>query len=104
MLAEAIGILSKWGLGFDRSYKILGISNQSESMCQECAEKAYVLTQIDKVLNQLFDNPENANAFMSLQNHNGFFTGHTPIGIIEKGNIIDVQEVYTRINAIMSPW
>jgi len=104
ILAEAIGILSNWDISIDRRLRILDISNQSESAHKERTTKAFLLTEIDKVLSQIFDNPENAHAFMNLPNHNDYFKGCTPIEIIEGGNIEVTQEVYTRIRALLSPW
>lgn len=114
ILAEATKILSKWNLSIDQCYRILKTPNPSESKHPEQEVKAYLneshieqiqlLIQIDKALHQLLDNPENASAFMCLPNHNNYFDGRTPIGIIEEGETTDTREVLTRIKSIMSPW
>jgi len=96
ILAEAIEILSSWGIDNDRCHKILEISNQSEPVHREREAKAYLLTEVD--------NPENQNAFMTLPNHNDFFDGRTPIEIIEEGSMLDAQDVLTRIKALISSW
>ena len=104
ILVEAIEILFSWGIDNDRCHKILGISNQSEPVYREREAKAYLLTEVDKVLKLIFDNPENQNVFMTLPNHNDFFDGRTPIEIIEEGSMLDAQDVLTRIKALISPW
>lgn len=113
-LAEALRILEKWQISTDRFCKILELSNVSVTdsrsieidtpLTSSQLEKVQLFIEINRILNRVFDNPENADDFMGFLNHNDYFDGRTPTSIIETGNIEDIRVVFIRIKALGSPF
>ncbi len=64
------------------------------------------LTRISLVLNihaalrVLFDNPKNLYGFMSMDNHDDFFHGRSPLEVIASGDLTSLHETWQRLDAL----
>ena len=109
-LKTAINILDQWGCSPEQEWAILGMKKSSYYKHRENAESARItgdqLERISYILNihaalrVIFDNPENLYGFMSMENHNPFFNGESPLTIIATGNFGSLYEVYKRIDTL----
>ena len=63
-------------------------------------ERISYILNIHAALRVLFDNPENVYGFMSMENHNPYFNGRSPLDIIATGNFGALYETARRIDAL----
>jgi uncharacterized protein (DUF2384 family) len=103
-------ILTNWGCTAKQIQNILKLSKSSYHSFKTTPEKTNLnddqlerisyLLNIHQALRIVFSNPENVKGFMSMENHNAYFAGRTPLQIIESGKFGDLYEVFKRIDAL----
>ncbi|MGL9723181.1 MbcA/ParS/Xre antitoxin family protein [Sodalis sp. (in: enterobacteria)] len=106
----ALAILDKWGASPEQSQGILQLSRASwyklrkdpaaVALNHDQFERIIYLLNIHAALRTIFDNPENVYGFMSMDNHNPFFSGRSPLRIIGTGSFGALYEVHKRIDAL----
>lgn len=111
-LRAALNILEKWRASSDQACRILRISRSTYTRARQREAQWSVgldadqLQRISMVLNihaalrLIFDNPENVYGFPSMENHNEFFNGRTPLEIMAQGDMISLYETFRRIDAL----
>ena len=103
-------ILDRWECTNEQKLAIMGISEsvliqylQGETsvvLSTDQLQRLHFIDAIDAALRATFTTPKNIYGFMRLHNNNAFFDGRTPLSIISSGDILSLQEVFTRINNI----
>ncbi|MBA1264719.1 antitoxin Xre-like helix-turn-helix domain-containing protein [Stutzerimonas stutzeri] len=113
-LRAALHILDKWTASSEQACRILRISRSTYTRARQRDSEWSVgldadqLQRISMVLNihaalrLIFDNPENVYGFPSMENHNEFFNGRTPLDIMAQGDMISLYETFRRIDALRS--
>lgn len=111
-LRAALRILDKWQASSEQACHILRISRSTYTRARQDDAAWSVTLDMDQIhrisfvlnihaaLRTIFDNPENVYGFPSLQNHNEFFNGRTPLEIMAQGDIISLYETFRRIDAL----
>ncbi|GGB53007.1 DUF2384 domain-containing protein [Shewanella inventionis] len=110
---SACNIMMKWGCKVNDMQSILRISKSRFFEYKSGKQTGFVLdkdqlTRVSYILNihsalrVYFSNPDNVYGFMNMVNGNPFFSGRKPIDIIKGGNIIDIYEVFCRIDNMRS--
>jgi hypothetical protein len=113
-LKAAVAILEKWGATGEQATAILRVSRSTYARAKRRDPEWRVsldedqLTRISLVLNihaalrVIFDNPENIYGFMAMANHNAYFNGRSPLSIIAHGGMLELYEVFQRIDSLRS--
>lgn len=109
-LRAALNILDKWGCSPEQAWNILGMKRSTYYRYREAGvkprlsrdqvERASYILNIHAALRLVFDNPENVYGFMSMENHNPYFNGRSPLSIIASGNFGSLYEVFRRIDSL----
>ena len=111
-LRAALRILDKWNATGEQVCKILRISRSTYTRAgQQDADWAVSLDadqmhrisfvlNIHSALRLIFDNPENLYGFASMENHNAFFNGRSPLAVMAQGDMISLYETFRRIDAL----
>ncbi|WP_343212276.1 antitoxin Xre-like helix-turn-helix domain-containing protein [Alteromonas sp. CNT1-28] len=111
-LKLCIKILNHWGCTTSQKASILGLSEftlhklildaESPDLTTEQLERLSYIVNIHMALKSTFSNIENVYGFMSMKNHNEFFSGRSPLSIIfeKSSSIHSLREVYRRIESI----
>lgn len=114
-LKAAFNILDRWGCTPEQAQKILSVSRAAyyryrsdpakATLTHDQLERLSYLVNIHGHLRVIFDNPENVYGFMSMENHNPYFNGKTPLDIISTGQFGALYETHKRIDALRGgPW
>lgn len=91
ILRAALKVLEKWKATPEQSCRILRVSRSCTSRIQrgkfverDCdqLERASIVLNRYTSLRLLFDDPEDANGFVAMENHNDFFNGRKPLQIM----------------------
>ncbi|WP_298636770.1 MbcA/ParS/Xre antitoxin family protein [uncultured Umboniibacter sp.] len=103
-------ILTKWGCSNTDKMAIMGLKKGTffrylkdesvVSLSGDQLERLSYLANIHQALRLVFSNPDNVYGFMSMENHNPFFNGRTPLSIISGGSFGALHDVYKRIDAL----
>ncbi|MGX9416656.1 MbcA/ParS/Xre antitoxin family protein [Vibrio sp. RC27] len=106
----ADNILSKWGCSAQQAQTILKVSKSSyhkfksspdtANLTDDQLERISYILNIHQGLRIVFSNPANVSGFMSMENHNDYFAGKTPLEIICSGKFGDLYEVAKRVDAL----
>ncbi|TKI08347.1 DUF2384 domain-containing protein [Martelella alba] len=109
-LKAAFAILDKWGCAPEQAQAILQVSKASyykfrkaplaAQLTHDQLERISYLLNIHAALRTLFENPENIYGFMTMENHNPFFNGRSPLEIIGSGHFGALYEVHKHIDAL----
>lgn len=111
-LRAALRILDKWKATTEQACKILRVSRStctrarqddaqwSVSLDQDQMHRISFVLNIHAALRTLFDNPENAYGFATMENHNAFFNGRTPLDIMAQGDMVSLYETFRRIDTL----
>jgi hypothetical protein len=111
-LRAALGILEKWRASSDQAGRILRISRSTYTRAKQSdtqwsvnldadqMQRISLVLNIHAALRIVFDNPENVYGFISLENHNEFFNGRTPLELLSQGDMIALYETFKRIDAL----
>jgi hypothetical protein len=109
-LKAALNILDKWGCSAEQAWNILGMKRSTFYKYREGGDRPQLtgdqLERISYILNMhaalrvVFDNPENVYGFMSMENHNPYFNGRSPLDLIATGNFGALYETARRIDAL----
>lgn len=111
-LRAALRILDKWQASSEQACRILRVSRSTYTRARQDDDAWSVSLDMDQMhrisfvlnihaaLRTIFDNPDNVYGFCSLQNHNEFFNGRTPLAIMAQGDIISLYETFRRIDAL----
>lgn len=109
-LRTVFNILDKWKCSPEQQWCILGMKKSTYYKNRESVDTArlsgdqverisYILN-IHAALRIVFDNPENVYGFMSMENHNPYFNGRTPLDLISTGNFGTLYETFKRVDAL----
>jgi len=110
-LRASLTILKKWGCSKKQIQSILSIqhfnanssiqdkSNQCSLTDEQLKRISFVLS-IHATLRTVFTNPKNIYGFMSMDNHNGYFLGASPLEVICRGDLLSLSEVCYQISII----
>ncbi|MGL4317352.1 MAG: antitoxin Xre-like helix-turn-helix domain-containing protein [Pseudomonas sp.] len=110
VLKTALNILMKWTASTEQSCSILRVSRstiaralqgQGVELDSDQLERASIVLNCHAALWLVFDNPENVYGFPSMENHNDFFNGRTPLKIMAQGDLMSLFETYKCINALL---
>ncbi|WP_313053344.1 antitoxin Xre-like helix-turn-helix domain-containing protein [Pseudomonas lopnurensis] len=113
-LRTALKILDKWGASAEQACRVLRISRSTYTRARQDDSQWTVSLDLDQLqrismvlnihatLRLVFDNPENVYGFPSMENHNAFFNGRTPLEIMAQGDMISLYETFRRIDALRS--
>ncbi|MBM5456453.1 hypothetical protein H8F21_02595 [Pseudomonas sp. P66] len=93
----AFSILNAWGVNGPLANGILGSEDCSDS---EVLYRAGLIMEISRALQMIFENPKNAEGFMTMKNHNHYFLGMSPIERIADGSLVSLEECAKRIRAL----
>lgn len=111
-LRAALRILEKWQASSEQACQILRISRSTYTRARQAEptramaldldqlERISFVLNIHAALRVIFDNPENVYGFPSLENHNPFFNGRSPLAIMAQGDMVSLYEVFRRIDAL----
>lgn len=111
-LRAALRILDKWTASSDQACKILRISRStytrarqddaawSVTLDQDQMHRISFVLNIHAALRTIFDNPDNVYGFASMENHNAFFNGRSPLDIMAQGDMISLYETFRRIDSL----
>ncbi|MCD9498992.1 MbcA/ParS/Xre antitoxin family protein [Photobacterium carnosum] len=106
----ADNILSSWGCTAQQSQHILKLSKSSyhkfkatpetTKLSDDQLERVSYLLNMHQALRIVFSNPVNISHFMGMKNNNDYFSGRSPLEIIESGKFGDLYEVARRVDAL----
>jgi mannose/fructose/N-acetylgalactosamine-specific phosphotransferase system component IID len=111
-LRAALRILDKWKATTEQACRILRISRStctrarqsdaqwSVSLDQDQMHRISFVLNIHAALRTIFDNPENAYGFPTLENRNAFFNGRTPLDVMAQGDMVSLYETFRRIESL----
>lgn len=111
-LRAALRILEKWKASSEQACRILRISRSTYTRARQTeADWSVVLDQdqmqrisfilnIHAALRTVFDNPQNAYGFPTMDNHNEFFNGRKPLDVMAQGDMISLYETFRRIDTL----
>ena len=108
----AVKIMEGWGCTGADMQRILRMprstfhkyksSPDTISMDDDQLERLSYIANIHGSLRIIFDNQENVQGFMSMENKNAYFEGRTPLSIISSGKFSDLYEVFCRVDSLRS--
>ncbi|MNJ38016.1 hypothetical protein D3C77_328530 [compost metagenome] len=107
----AMKILDRWHASAEQQQNILQLSKatfyryrneetKTASLSHDQLTRISYLLNMHSALRIVFTNPDNIYGFMSMENHNAFFNGATPLSIIEGGNFGNLHEVAKRVDVL----
>ncbi|MGL6246695.1 antitoxin Xre-like helix-turn-helix domain-containing protein [Pseudomonas sp.] len=111
-LRAAVSILEKWSASSDQACRILRISRStytrarqrdpswSVTLDSDQMQRISFVLNIHAALRLVFDNPDNVYGFPSMDNHNEFFNGRSPLEIMAQGDMISLYETFKRIDVL----
>lgn len=105
-LKAVLNILEKWGCSAEQSMAILRLPKATFYKPSRARLDRDQLTRLSYLLNMhqtlriVLENPENVYGFMNKQNHNPYFHGHTPLEVIESGDLAALHETHKRIETL----
>ncbi|MEK1942083.1 MAG: antitoxin Xre-like helix-turn-helix domain-containing protein [Pseudomonas sp.] len=111
-LRAALNILEKWQASVEQVGQILRISRSTYtrarqgdsqwtvSLDADQLQRISLVLNIHAALRLVFDNPENVYGFVTMTNHNTFFSGRTPLAVMAQGDMIALYETFRRIDAL----
>ena len=111
-LTAALNVIDKWKATPEQARSILGIPEStyayakkqvqgwSISLDPEQLERISVVLNIHAALRAVFNNPENIYDFPSMENHNDFFNGRSPLEVMAKGDLASLNETLKRIDSL----
>ncbi|MBD8120590.1 MULTISPECIES: antitoxin Xre-like helix-turn-helix domain-containing protein [Pseudomonas] len=111
-LRAALRILDKWTATSEQACQVLRISRStytrarqgdaewSVALDQDQMQRVSFVLNIHAALRTLFDNPDNAYGFPSMENHNEFFNGRKPLDVMAQGDMISLYETFRRIDTL----
>lgn len=111
-LRAALRILDKWQASTEQACRILRVSRSTctrarqgdaqwlVSLDQDQLHRISFVLNIHAALRTIFDNPENAYGFPTLENRNAFFNGRTPLDVMAQGDMVSLYETFRRIDSL----
>ncbi|MBD9428257.1 hypothetical protein IB232_23250 [Pseudomonas sp. PDM15] len=111
-LTAALNVIDKWKATPEQARSILGIPEStyvyakkqplgwSVSLDPEQLRRISVVLNIHAALSAVFDNQENIYGFPSMENHNEFFNGRSPLEVMAKGDLVSLNETFKRIDSL----
>jgi len=103
-------ILQKWQCSTAQMHTILGLTTRQYNRAKRCPisvnfnrdqlERMSLILNIHSVLRTIFTNPKNIYGFIKMDNHNPFFSGQSPLALIEQGSLITLYHVYKHIEVL----
>lgn len=111
-LTAALNVIDKWKGTPEQARSILGIPESmytyakkqppgwSVSLDPEQLQRISVVLNIHAALRTVFDNPENTYGFPSMENHNEFFNGRSPLEVMASGDLASLNETFKRIDSL----
>lgn len=110
-LKACLRIIQKWRATPSEACRILHISSHtyrrvlsssgySVRLNVDQLYRVSIVLNIHAALRIIFNNPLNTHQFPSLNNHNDFFNGRTPLEIMAQGDFISLYETYRRIQSL----
>ncbi|MFK0037980.1 hypothetical protein [Pseudomonas monteilii] len=109
-LRAAVNIMEKWGATARQIESVLRISRSTHtrvkspervmSLDDDQLARISVVLNIHATLRTIFDNPDNVYGFPSMNNHNPFFDGRSPLDVMALGSFIQLYETFRRIDAL----
>lgn len=110
-LKAAVRILDRWKATGEQGEAILRVSHSTYARAKgknlsEIKLDSDQLTRISYVLNihaalrMLFENPDNVYGFISMENHNPYFNGRSPLEVISRGDFAALYETFKRIDSL----
>ncbi len=110
-IRAAMNILEKWGCSTEQQQNILQLSRaalykyrqketKTASLTHDQLTRISYLLNMHSALRIVFSNPENVYGFMTMENHNAYFNGATPLSLIEGGEFGNLHEVAKRVDVL----
>lgn len=109
-LRTAVNIMEKWGATPKQIESVLRISrstytrvkspDRAMSLDDDQLARISLVLNIHASLRTIFDNPDNVYGFPSMNNHNPFFDGRSPLEVMAQGSFIQLYETFRRIDAL----
>lgn len=109
-LRTAVNIMEKWGATPKQIESVLRISRstytrvkspeRAMSLDDDQLARISLVLNIHASLRTIFDNPDNVYGFPSMNNHNPFFDGRSPLEVMAPGSFIQLYETFRRIDAL----
>jgi hypothetical protein len=109
-LKAAFNILDKWGCSAEQAQAILRMKRATyfklkgdpagANLDADQLSRISMLLNIHQALRIVFENPENQYGFMKMKNHNPYFSGRTPMEVIEGGEFTKLYETFKRVDAL----
>ncbi|WP_455887309.1 antitoxin Xre-like helix-turn-helix domain-containing protein [Pseudomonas rustica] len=109
-LRTAVNIMEKWGATARQIESVLRISRstytrvkspeRAMSLDDDQLARISLVLNIHASLRTIFDNPDNVYGFPSMNNHNSFFDGRSPLEVMAPGSFIQLYETFRRIDAL----
>lgn len=103
-------ILDKWGCSISQKANILGI-DQENFVSNNAGKTVYTSEQLQRLsyvlnihasLSTMFSNPDNIYNFMSMNNENAYYSGRSPLSLIEDGSLTALSDIYIRLESKFS--
>lgn len=107
-IIKALKLLELWGCSLDQVRIILnapdlitdeiGFRYHQVDITEEQKLRADLILDINEILNNIFNNPQNIDNFMAMKNKNEPFNGISPITMMSFGKLSDLRDVHAHLS------